>query len=331
MERIGIELVAGLQPTQIVEATKYAESLGYYSAWMAEGHGGDQFSILTACAIATERILLGTGITVLYVRSAPTIAMAAASVDEFSNGRFILGLASGHREMVEDEHGLKYKAPMQHIKEYLNIIRTLIKKGNVQHAGEVINIQNFDLWFKPFRPNIPIYLGAVNPKMLRLCGEIADGVMLTHITEDKAREAVSLIAEGARSVGRRPEDVDVSALWGCSVSDDRSAARNRYRDYLALYPIRLSRYRKLMADAGFGPQIEAAVFESDQGNIQKAKDMMPDEMIDQLGIVGTPQDVRDRINAYRDIGISHPILSPLVDEGKAMDQTIYTIRACAPG
>ena len=86
-----------------------------------------------------------------------------------------------------------------------------------------------------------------------------------------------------------------------------------------------------MADAGFGPQIEAAVFESDQGNIQKAKDMMPDEMIDQLGIVGTPQDVRDRINAYRDIGISHPILSPLVDEGKAMDQTIYTIRACAPG
>ena len=331
MKHIGIEFVAGLQPTEIVEATKYAESLGYYSAWMAEGHGGDQFSILTACAVATDRILLGSGITVLFVRSAPTIAMAAASVDEYSKGRFILGLASGHREMVENEHGLKYRSPMQHIREYVNIIQTLIREGRVQHAGEVVNIQNFDLWFKPFRPKIPIYLGAVNPKMLRLCGEIADGVMLTHITEDKAREAVNLIAEGAREAGRRPEDIDISALWGCSVSNDRNVARNRYRDYLALYPIRLSRYRKLMSDAGFGPQIEAAVFEADQGDIQKAKDMIPDEMIDQLGIVGTPEDVRNRIDAYREIGISHPILSPLVDEDSSMDQTMETIQACAPG
>ena len=220
---------------------------------------------------------------------------------------------------------------MQHIREYVNIIQTLIREGRVQHAGEVVNIQNFDLWFKPFRPKIPIYLGAVNPKMLRLCGEIADGVMLTHITEDKAREAVNLIAEGAREAGRRPEDIDISALWGCSVSNDRNVARNRYRDYLALYPIRLSRYRKLMSDAGFGPQIEAAVFEADQGDIQKAKDMIPDEMIDQLGIVGTPEDVRNRIDAYREIGISHPILSPLVDEDSSMDQTMETIQACAPG
>ena len=97
MERIGVAFTEGLRPREIVECVKYAEELGYESAWMAEGHGGDHFTILTACALATKRILLGTSISSVYVRSAPTIAMAAACVDEFSEGRFILGLGSSHK------------------------------------------------------------------------------------------------------------------------------------------------------------------------------------------------------------------------------------------
>ena len=330
MQRIGIEFVAGLQPTQVVEAVQQAESLGYHSAWMAEGHSGDQFSILTACALSTNRILLGSGISVVFVRSAPTIAMAAACVDEFSNGRFILGLASGHREMVEQEHGLRYTRPMQHIREYVEVIRRLIKDGAVHYQGELVNINSFDIWFKPTRPRIPIYLGAVNPKMLDLCGEIADGVMLTHITEAKAREAVDHIARGAQRAGRRPEDIDISALWGCSVSPDRDEARDRYRNYLALYPIRLARYRKLMADAGLGAGIEAVRLAAEQGDVQRAKELIPNDVIDQMGLVGTPEDVRQRMDNYRRIGTSLPIITPLVDGPDAMLQTMDCIRACAP-
>ena len=95
MDRIGVGFSGGMSPQDIVECVKFAEELGYESAWVAEGHGGDQFSILTACAVATERIKLGTSITSVYVRTAPTIAMAAASVDHFSNGRFILGVGVG--------------------------------------------------------------------------------------------------------------------------------------------------------------------------------------------------------------------------------------------
>ena len=116
MDRIGVGFSGGMSPQDIVECVKLAEELGYESAWVAEGHGGDQFSVLTACAVATERIKLGTSITSVFVRTAPTIAMAAASVDYFSNGRFILGVGSSHKVQVEPEHGLEFTKPVQRLR-----------------------------------------------------------------------------------------------------------------------------------------------------------------------------------------------------------------------
>src|SRR3954451_8155994 len=100
MERLGIAFSGGASPAEIVDCVKLAEALGYESAWVAEGHGGDQFAVLAACARETSRIGLGTGITSVFVRTAPTIAMAAATVDDLSAGRFILGIGSSHKEEV---------------------------------------------------------------------------------------------------------------------------------------------------------------------------------------------------------------------------------------
>ena len=105
MAQIGLALAGGMSPTDVVDCVKHAEEQGYTSAWFAEGHGGDQFSVLTACALATQRIQLGTSISSIFVRSAPTIAMAAACVDHYSQQRFILGLGSSHKVQVEPEHG----------------------------------------------------------------------------------------------------------------------------------------------------------------------------------------------------------------------------------
>jgi len=104
--RIGIAFSGGVTPSEIVDCVRLAESLGYESAWVAEGHGGDQFAVLAACAAQTSRILLGTSITSVFVRTAPTIAMAALTVDDLSRGRFILGVGSSHKVQVEDEHGV---------------------------------------------------------------------------------------------------------------------------------------------------------------------------------------------------------------------------------
>jgi alkanesulfonate monooxygenase SsuD/methylene tetrahydromethanopterin reductase-like flavin-dependent oxidoreductase (luciferase family) len=132
MERLGVGFAGGFQPKEVAACVKYAEQLGYDSAWVTEGHGGDQFTILTACALATSRITLGTNISSVFARSAPTIAMAAACVDDFSNGRFILGLGSSHRVQVVGEHGLEYSKPLSRVKESVDIIRTIWRDGEIR-------------------------------------------------------------------------------------------------------------------------------------------------------------------------------------------------------
>jgi alkanesulfonate monooxygenase SsuD/methylene tetrahydromethanopterin reductase-like flavin-dependent oxidoreductase (luciferase family) len=136
MERMGVAFSGGLPPTEIVECVKLAEELGYESAWVAEGHGGDQFAILGACAVATRHILLGTSISSVFVRSATTIGMAAATVDHLSRGRFILGLGSSHRVQVEPEHGLAFVQPTARLRDTIAIVRGLVRDGVVSHRGD---------------------------------------------------------------------------------------------------------------------------------------------------------------------------------------------------
>jgi len=168
MNRIGIAFSGGPGPRDIVDLVKLAEALGYESAWVAEGHGGDQFAVLAACAAETSQILLGTSITSVFVRTAPTIAMAAATVDDISEGRFILGLGSSHRVQVEAEHGVAYAKPLTRVRETAALVRALLREGRASFQGETIRIEQFDLWFTPRRRALPIWLSAVFPKMVCL-------------------------------------------------------------------------------------------------------------------------------------------------------------------
>ena len=182
MTRLGIAFSGGASPAEIVDCVKLAEALGYESAWVAEGHGGDQFAILAACATRTSRILLGTSISSVFVRTAPTIAMAASTVADISGGRFILGLGSSHKVQVEPEHGIAYGKPLTRTRETIAIVRELIRDGSVRFEGETIRIENFDLWYAPRHRDVPVYLSAVFAKGIALCGEVADGIILTRST-----------------------------------------------------------------------------------------------------------------------------------------------------
>jgi len=227
--RIGIAYSGGASPSEIVDCVRLAESLGYESAWVAEGHGGDQFAVLAACAAQTSRILLGTSITSVFVRTAPTIAMAALTVDDLSRGRFILGVGSSHKVQVEGEHGVPYTKPLTRVRETVELIRQLVRDGRVGFHGETVSVEYFDLWFTPRRRAFPIYVSAVFPKMAALCGEIADGIILTRSTFDTAARIRSHLAEGALRVGREPGEVTVTSLLPTAVGDTRRQALDALR------------------------------------------------------------------------------------------------------
>ena len=330
MERIGVGFSGGMSPPDIVQCVKLAEELGYESAWVAEGHGGDQFAILTACAVATSRIKLGTSITSVFVRSAPTIAMAAATVDHFSNGRFILGLGSSHKVQVEPEHGLEFNRPIERMRECTEIVKGILRDSDIKYRGDVYNIDRFDLWFEPVRREMPIYYAAVRPRMLEICGELSDGVILTWCTLDHARMAVKHIEAGAERVGRNPQDVDVTTLIASAVSDDRDAARNELRRYVATYIQRFPRYRRLVAEAGFPDEVQAMTQAWREGRTEEALAMAPDGLVDTVALAGSPEECRERLQLYREAGIKMPIISPRASGPDAKDRALAVIRACAP-
>src|SRR6059058_5458312 len=245
MERLGIAFSGGASPAEIVECVKLAEALGYESAWVAEGHGGDQFAILGACAVETRTIRLGTSISSVFVRSATTIGMAAATVDQLSSGQFILGLGGSHRVQVEPEHGIPFVQPTARLRDTIAIVRALVRDG-------VVSIERFDLWFPPHRPDVPIYVAALFPRMLEIAGELAQGVLLTWPTPSTIARAVEHVALGARRAGRDATAVDMASLIPCAVAGTVAAARDAMRPAVGLYAGFFPRYNRLLAEAGFG-------------------------------------------------------------------------------
>jgi probable F420-dependent oxidoreductase len=330
VNRIGIAFSGGPGPAAILDCVKLAEALGYESAWVAEGHGGDQFAVLAACARETSQIRLGTGISSVFVRTAPTIAMAAASVDDLSAGRFILGLGSSHKVQVEPEHGVPYAKPLTRLRETVAVIRTLLQEGRVGFAGESIRIEHFELWFTPQRKAIPIYLSAVFPKMISLCGEIADGIILTRSTLATAASVRELLAEGARRAGRDASRVVVASLLPAAIGATRQEALALLRPGLAFYAGFFPRYNRMMAEHGFAEEAAAIREAWARGDREAAERAVSDALIDATSVAGTPEQCRQRLNAYRQSGIDLPILSPFARGPDAKARFEAVIRACAP-
>ncbi|MGE0415702.1 MAG: LLM class flavin-dependent oxidoreductase [Acetobacteraceae bacterium] len=331
MSRIGIAISGGPNPAEIVDLVVLAESLGYESAWVAEGHGGDQFAVLAACAMRTSRIVLGTSISSVFVRTAPTIAMAASTVADLSGGRFILGLGSSHKAQVVPEHGVAYSKPLTRTREVTAVVRSLIREGHVQFEGETLRIENFDLWYAPRHRNVPVFLSAVFPKGIALCGEIADGVILTRSTLKTAPVVRAQVAEAARGVGRDPGGIEITTLLPTAIGDTKADALAALRPGLAFYMGFFPRYNRLMAEHGFVDEARGVADAWARGDRDQAERAVSDAVIDATSIAGTPAQCRARLEEYRQSGIDVPILSPFARGPGAAARFEAAIRACAPG
>jgi probable F420-dependent oxidoreductase len=328
--RLGVGFSRGLAPREIIECVRLAEELGYESAWVAEGHAGDQFALLGACAAVTRRIRLGTAISSVFVRSATTIAMAAATVDHLSGGRLRLGLGTSHREQVEPEHGVPFVEPAARLRDVVEIVRALVRDGAVTHRGRAVTIERFDLWFPPARREMPIYVAALFPPMLELAGEIADGALLTWPTLGAPGSAAAHVATGARRAGRRSEDVDVASLLPCAVSADRREAMERMRASVAFSAGFFARYNRLVAESGFAEAAHAIRAAWAAGERERAARLVPDALIEAVALVGPGEACRARLDAYRAAGLALPIVTPRVQGPGALPQAVEAIRALAP-
>ena len=271
------------------------------TVWIPETWGMENFSMLSAAAAATRSARVGSSVINIYSRSPALAGMGAVTVDALSRGRMVLGLGTSSAPIVEDFHGIPFERPVSRMREYVEVVRLVAGGGRVDYRGRFFNLRNFALLVRPFRRSIPIYLAAVNGRMVDLAGEVADGVIFYLRPRREMPEAV----RAARSGGRR---IDVACQIITAVSEDAEAAVGRARRTLAFYVAVGGVYREFLAANGYRRETEAVMEEYARSGLRGVHNHVPDAMLRDLTVCGTPDEAERQMRGFAGTGIDLPII-----------------------
>jgi len=305
----------GLTSADQLEIVQEAERLGYDSAWSSEAYGSDAATVLGWLAGQTSRIRLGSAIFQMPGRSVGMTAMTAATLDQLTEGRFILGLGTSGPQVAEGWHGQRFARQLQRTREYVAAVRQALARERLEVHGETLTLPLPDgpgkalkLTISSVQERIPIYLAAIGPKNTALAGEIADGWIPIFFSPEHVAELRPFLQEGADRSGRSLEGFDIAPQVNVLITDDVTAARDAMRPFIALYVGGMGSreknfYNALMIRYGFE---EAAKEVQDlylEGKKEQAAAAIPEELIDTVTLVGPLDRVRERLAVYRDAGV----------------------------
>ncbi|WP_051342579.1 LLM class flavin-dependent oxidoreductase [Pseudonocardia spinosispora] len=307
---------------EAVGYTRLAEELGYDSVLCSHIAARDSFTLLAGLATHTERIHLGTAVAPIYHRSPASMAQTAATLDELSDGRFRLGLGTGHRVTMGGWHGQDIGRPVPEMREYLAIVRAILA-GEPPPEGQRWRSTFAFMGFTP-RADIPIHLAGLSPAMLRLAGEHADGVLLWATPADYVRDVVvPEVTTGRRRAGKDLDGFAIGAAIPAAVGTDRSVMLDGVRTELHRY-FGLPFYRAMFETAGYGKDL--AAYDAAAPDREAQKQAISEEFIDSLCALGDVADVQRGIERYRTAGATNPVITGVVGTDYSA-----TLRAAATG
>ena len=315
----------GLSAAEQLGIVQEAERLGFDSVWTAEAYGSDAVTILAWLAGQTERIKLGTAIMQMPGRSAAMTAMTAATIDQLSGGRFLLGIGTSGPQVAEGWHGQRFGKQLQRTREYVEVVRMALRRERLVYEGETLTLPLPDgpgkalkLTIAPVQDRMPVYIAAIGPKNTVLTAEIADGWIPTLFSPEHVAEFRPLLEEGfARAGGGKGfADFDIAPTVNLFVSDDRDSARDAMRHFLALYvggmgSRKQNFYNQLVQRYGFEDAARTVQDLYLEGRKDEAAAALPAELIDAVSLVGPRDVVRDRLAVFRDAGVGTLMVSPM--------------------
>jgi len=316
----------GLTAADQLAIAQTAESLGYDSIWTAEAYGSDAATVLAWLAAGTTRIKLGSGIFQIPARSVAMTAMTAATIDNLSGGRMLLGLGTSGPQVSEGFHGVRFAKQLQRTREYVAVLRLALSRQKIEYQGETLQLPLPDgpgkalkLTIRPVQEKIPIYLAVLGPKNVALAGEIADGWLPVFFSPEHTKALRGPLEEGAARAGRSLDDFRICPSVNVMISDDLESARNAMRPILALYVGGMGSreqnfYNRLVSSYGFE---EAAAKVQElylAGQKTEAMFALPDELIDLVCIVGPRDRVKAKLRAFADAGVDTLIVWPIMPD-----------------
>ncbi len=306
----------GTNPIELVALAQEAERLGYDSAWAAEAWGTDAVTVLSWLAATTSTIKVGSAILQIPGRTPANTAMTAATLDLLSGGRVLLGLGTSGPQVVEGWHGQPWGKPLTRTREYVEIVRAALRREAIEFHGREYEIpyagadatglgRPLKLMVRPLRDSIPIYLAALSPKNVRLAFEIADGWLPIFFSPERARGAFDYEPRGG---------FEIVPTVHVVLSDDVDAARDVLRPLVALYVGGMGArganfYNALVRRYGYEAEAERIQHLYLDGKQRDAIAAVPDALIDEVALVGPAERIRDRLDAWRDAGVTTLLVS----------------------
>ncbi len=315
----------GLSSDDQLEIVQEAERLGYDSVWAAEAYGSDTATVLGWLAGQTTTIRLGSGIFQMPGRSAAMTAMTAATIDQISNGRMILGIGSSGPQVSEGWHGVRFGKQLARTRDYVAVLRMALARERLEYQGETLELPLPDgpgkalkLTIGTVQQQIPIYIAAIGPKNTQLAGEIADGVIPTLFSPEHVavmRDELQIGVERAGG-GKTLADIDIAPTVQVYVGDDIESARDLMRPFIGLYvggmgSRKQNFYNQLVRRYGFEDAAQEVQDLYLEGKKDEACAALPDELIDMVSIHGPAEHVRERIAAFREAGVGTLGVSPV--------------------
>jgi F420-dependent oxidoreductase-like protein len=317
----------GPQRDEAVEIVRAAESAGFDSVWAAESYGSDVVSVLAWLAPQTEAVKLGAAIMQVPARPPAAAAMAGATIDALSGGRFIFGFGPSGPQVSEGWYGVPYSKPWGRTREYIQIVREIVaREGKLEYKGEHYQLpiergtgqgKPLKLNFHPVRNEIPVFVGAIGRKSVEMAAEICDGWIPIFFSADAFEETWGEHLEaGFAKGGRSREDFEVSPSVQVAIDGDVDAARSVVRAALLLYlggmgSRKTNFYVDLTHRFGFGEVADEVQSLYLDGKRDQAYQAIPDELVDTTALVGSEEEVSARIDKLGAAGVDRLICSPV--------------------
>lgn len=304
------------QSKELIKRIQIAEEVGVEAVFTAETWGRDQFSLLTQIALATSKVKLGTGIAPIFGRSPAVLAMTAATLDELSGGRVILGLGTSGARVIEHWHGQPFEKPIRRMREYCEIINMIVAGEKVFYDGEIFKLQRgFKLLFDPVRNHIPISIASISPASMRQVGAVADAWEPIYWPKSRYREGMETVRKGAVKAGKAPESVECYASLTAIINPDIEKAKIQAAGGVSWYVTNMGDfYHEMLTRNGFADEVAAmrkAGEEHRPAPFQTNPQIMAamgDKMLDEVAIYGDLETVAAGIEERRQLGVDLPII-----------------------
>lgn len=308
--KLGLEMsIASTNFAECPRLAREAEERGYASIWVPEVSGPEAFVTLATIAQATSKADLGTGIVPIQIRTPGAMAMGFLTLNELSGGRAIAGLGVSSPVIVERWHGAAYTRPITAMRECIAIMRQLFTEGRSKFEGKVFR-SDFRLGFQSKFPPPRIYLAALNPPMLRLAGEAADGVLLNYSPPEAIPPMIAEIHAGAAKAGRKLADIDVGIYLRMCITDDEPAAVAAFKRELATYAF-VDQYNAMFERYGLQHEFAEVRRLWREGKRDEAPNALSDSSARRLAAFGPPAAGRKFIESFRAVGVNHPVIFPI--------------------